>query len=227
MEYADTAMNAFDESCQGATRFDIRGLTLAVLTGLAAIWTPAAQADPVIDAVEWLERADMAREQALAVADPYAKAAAFTAGIEMLNRADGRTFLPGGEIAPVDYDGRLAEAMRAVRAAGSPEDLLDRLAALPGSERGSEGGRKRMLVSNTGPVRVVFQARTPAIIYARTQMPAMLRLVVRDDAGRTLCDERRASGRVLCRWHPQDRQVVQVEAISLDRNPGPVNIFTN
>ena len=46
----------------------------------------------------------------------------------MLSWAKGQVFLPGGGVASIDYETRLAEARQAVEKAGdSRDDLLDRL----------------------------------------------------------------------------------------------------
>jgi hypothetical protein len=73
-----------------------------------------------------------------------------------------------------------------------------------------------------------FEGGKPAIIYARTQFPATLHLTVRDAAGKPLCDQARASGRVLCRWLPVRMQSIVVAATALDpAAAGTLRLFTN
>ena len=227
-------MDAFDESRQEMKwRRSLRrsamafaGLGAGVLaTGFAG----AEEAPP--SAVEWLANADVAREQAYSGTDPQQRAEALVSSAEMLSWAKGQVFLPGGGVASIDYETRLAEARQAAENAGdSREGLLDRLARLPGIDRGREGGRQKMVRSpgDPGSINMRFEGGAPAIVYARTQFPAPLRLRVRDEAGKILCNEERARGRVLCRWRPLSPQSVVVDTIAPDGgSAGAISILTN
>ena len=227
-------MNAFDESRQARKwpRLSRRSATVfaGLVAGALAPGLAGAEESPP-SAVEWLARADIAREQAYAAPDPQRRAEALVSSAEMLSWAKGQVFLPGGGVASIDYETRLAEARQAVEKAGdSRDDLLDRLARLPGIDRGREGGRQKVVQRSGDPdsINIRFEGGAPAIVYARTQFPAPLRLRVRDEAGNILCNEERVRGRVLCRWRPLSRQSVVVDTIAPDGgSAGAISIFTN
>lgn len=227
-------MDAFDESRQEmkwrrSSRRSAMAFAGLVVGALAIGFAGAEEAPP--SAVEWLARADVAREQAYSTSDPQQRAEALVSSAEMLSWAKGQVFLPGGGVAPIDYERRLAEARQAAEKAGdSRDDLLDRLARLPGIDRGREGGRQKVIRPPGDPasVNIRFEGGAPAIVYARTQFPAPLRLRVRDEAGNILCNEERARGRVLCRWRPLSPQSVVVDTIAPDGgSAGAISIFTN
>lgn len=227
-------MDAFDESRQemewGRSLRRSTAAFVGVVVGALSIGCAGAEEAPP-SAVEWLAKADVAREHAYSVADPQQRAEALVSSAEMLSCAKGQVFLPGGDVASIDYETRLAEARQAAEKVGdSRDDLLDRLARLPGIDRGREGGRQKMVRSPRapGPINIRFEGGESAIIYARTQFPAPLRLRVRDEVGNILCNEERARGRVLCRWRPLTRQSVVVDTIAPDGgSAGAISIFTN
>lgn len=230
-------MIAFDELRQADAPSFFRPLVRAMIAcvagcSMAAVAGPAANGRSAERAPALLQlvRADRMRAKALAMADPGRRAAQLVSSVENASRAQGHAFLPGGQAASIDLDMRLSEAREAVAAAGQPAALVARLGNLPGTIRGVSGGRIAQTVrqSGHGPFDLQFEGGQPAIIYARTQYPATLRLIVREAGGRTLCDQARSSGRVLCRWRPIRRQDVLVETQPSDiQAAGTIRLFTN
>jgi hypothetical protein len=223
-------MKAFDEYCQPAKGIEVRRALLAILACIAVPDPCAARARHGSEAIDMLVQADALRAQALAFAEPDRRASTLIDSLELVKGAFGQVFAPGGEVASLDYEARLAEARGAVHAAGSPASLVERMDKVAPVTRGVAGGRVEKAVELSGPVtlKLKFEAGKPAIIYARTQFPATLHLVVRDAGGNKVCDQARSSGRVLCRWLPIAQQSVAVEAVALDPHAaGVIRIFTN
>ncbi|MEP9400730.1 hypothetical protein [Sphingomonas sp. VNH70] len=170
------------------------------------------------DPVAMLAQADRLRAAGHARRDPQL----LVRGVSCAARASGAVFDIEGDPAPIDLAERIAEARILAEDDVALNATLDAVPVDRGRAGGSTAFAGRATTDRPWRRRIPFDGGETAMLYLRTDAPA--RMVVRDAAGRVRCDARRASGRVLCRWLPAGREVVEVQ-VMLTRPKDPDRAF--
>lgn len=150
--------------------------------------------------------------------------------LELAASAQSGVFDARGELARIDYPARYADTLAAIEQAGSPPDLMDRLAQLPSAPRGALPERVRIRASQASlDERIRFAGGEPAIVYVRAEPAERIDVTIETESGREICSKRRSSGRVICRWNPAVEETVRIRAryAGQRRAAGRLSIFTN